>query len=200
MADSSSNSWDASESKIGQMEDSKEPKIAFDLFLMIMKKLVETRSLKTLLELSLTNKALGSFGLPILENYPRRTVWLAIRELSEGDNSAISILGAFLQKEQAQERLESEHEDLFELIQERGEERPNFDWHARPYRRSTEDGVGRWWIEKYFVVGELDGGNVWVRVKDFMSPCERYMDVKGAFASEEEARDLEIGSDFGESD
>ena len=78
-------------------------KLPAELFLAIMKLLADGKDLKTLLELTLGNRTLAAFGRPILKNYPRRDIWLALQSTDdENQYFPLIVVGAFTGTGEAQ--------------------------------------------------------------------------------------------------
>jgi hypothetical protein len=148
---------DASDSdpEIGVTHDAKLPA---ELFLAIVKLLADRKDLKTLLELTLGNKALAEFGRPILKAYPRRTIWLALQAQNiNPDGSGFSIIGAYSEQIQAQRELEDINDWLFTDFDQDEEE---LDLYGTPYEFEDPQGTEKVWIEKHLVLGDLEVGHV----------------------------------------
>ena len=179
---------DASNSESG-VRVTDDTKLPAELFLAIMKLLADEKNLKTLLELTLGNKALAAFGRPILKSYPRRNVWLALQFTAiEDEGSAVQVLGAYCKKAQAQAKLEAVN-DFYDNFEEQYQK---LDWYAKPFVIDFDKGIERFYIEKHFVVGRLDKGHVWLRMLNISVPGMGDMNgnttVEEVYSSEKEAR------------
>jgi hypothetical protein len=184
------NDASGSDSEIRVTHDAKLPA---ELFLAILKILADEKNLKTLLELTLGNKALAGFGGPILEAYPRVDVWLALQSTDSADEYwSLIVVGAFAEQIRAQQKLEHANDWIYDALP--AAELRRLDFFARPNLFETGEGYEKFWIAKQPVVGKLDQGHVWLRTWEFTGFCSCGAGegaigmVEGVFASEAEAR------------
>ena len=79
------------------------------------------------------------------------------------------VVGIFLNKQQAQKKLESVCE--IDDYDDESDEEDGADWFAHPKYMEWDEGHEKYWIQKFLVVGKVVDGFVWIRKVDVESYC-----------------------------
>jgi hypothetical protein len=140
-----------------------------EIFLLVMKEIAAGHKLGTFLKLSLASKAFAALAKPVLDAFPRITVFLALYESKDEDSkSDFQVFGVYCTWRDAQLELEDQDQYWDMLDPEADAELlakgpPHADFLTEPM---TFGGCseGRYWMEKHCVFGDLKKDRVWVRI------------------------------------